>query len=426
MKKSNLSPSKTKISFSILILLFILFAAGSASAQGNPPTIQGPMLKVVAGPASPTPSYFPRCINPGHAPQSATITVDYKLGNLVGCATTVDSWDDTPPGDTSTLKQAFERAVATWEATLDSPIEIRVEATLENIGGSTLGYMGPRATANWGSQPVNDVWFPFALADKISGSDLAPGNYDIIGKMTCREDWNTDDASTDGDGYSGEYDFESVALHELGHGLGFVGGATYDSGTGKGGVRDDTYKFPWVYTCFTGSTNPHGRYLLNTTEFPEDSVAMGNVLINKGGTSNNGEPGIYFYGNDAVLANNGPIKLYTPNTWSSGSSYSHLDSNEFNGTAEDLMTPSIGPADITRAVGPVTKGMFDDFGWSGGTFNAEACASPTPNTVIVQDMVTTYSWSYLKTRDNNILLIALAGIMVLALGGMGVFLHRRA
>ncbi len=425
MKKLHFSPFAPKFSLLLaLVLVTLLGSSNSVSAQGGPPlTIKGPQIKVVTAPPSPNPAYFPRDNRP-ETPQAATITVTYKIGDISGCPASVDSWSDIPPGESSTLQQAFERAVSTWEATLDSPVEIRVEATLENIGGSTLGYMGPYGTANWGTQPVDNVWFPYALADKINGGDLASGNYDITGKMTCRDDWNTDDASTDGDGYSGEYDFESVAVHELGHGLGFVGGASYDGATGNGGVRDDTNNFPWVYTCFTGSTNPGGRYLLNQNEFPEDSAPMGDVLTNKGGASNGGAAGVYFYGDHAVNANGGAVKLYSPDAWEEGSSYSHLDSVTFNGTAEDLMTPSIGPGDITRSVGPVTQGMFNDFGWT-DPFNSEACASPTPNAVTMQGMATTYTSAFLVIEKNNALPFAIAGVLVIIFGAASIFLYRR-
>ena len=426
MKKLHIPPVTLKLSSLLLILfLAVLFTSGSASAQGDPPpTILGPMVKIVTAPPSPTPSYFPRNETSGHAPKQATITVTYILGDVTGCPASVNSWDDTPPGESATLRQAFERAVSTWENTLDSPVNIRVEVTLENLGGNTLGSMGPYGTANWGTQPVDNVWFAYAIADKFNGSDLDPSNVDISGSMTCRDDWNTDDASSDGDGYTGEYDFESVAVHELGHGLGFVGGATYDGATGNGGVRDDTHNYPWVYTCFTGSANPHGRYLLNQNEFPEDSVPMGDVLTNKGGASNNGAPGVYFYGNHAVNANGGAVKLYSPDTWQDGSSYSHLDSATFDGTADDLMTPSIGPGDITRSLGPVTSGMFDDFGWT-TPFNAEACASPTPNAVTLQGMATTYTSAYMVIEKNNITPFAVAGILALITGAIGIFLYRR-
>ena len=428
MKRLHVVSSALKFSLSLIVLFVVLLTSSSSvAAQGGPPlVIEGPQIKIVTAPPSPEPVYFPREArkNSATAANAATINVTYKIGNIAGCPASANAWGDTPPGESSTLQQAFERAVSTWGSTLNSSVEIRVEATLENIGSSTLGYMGPTATVNWGTQPVDDVWFPYAIADRIDGNDLAPNSFDIKGKMACRSDWNTDDASTDGDGYNGEFDFESVAVHELGHGLGFVGGASYSSATGKGGVRDDGNNFPWVFTCFTGSTNPGGRYLLNQNEFPEDSVSMGNVLTNKGGGSNGGAAGVYFYGNNAVNANDGPVKLYIPDTWEEGSSYSHLDSDTFNGTSEDLMTPSIGPGDITRAVGPVTQGMFNDFGW-GEPFNSEACASPTPNAVTLQGVAASYTSAFLAVEKNNVAPLAMAGILVIVFGAAAAFWYRR-
>ncbi|MFM6745837.1 MAG: Calx-beta domain-containing protein, partial [Dolichospermum sp.] len=143
--------------------------------------------------------------------------------------------------------------------------------------------------------------------------------------------------------------FVSVVLHELGHGLGFLGLMNNQSGSGSWGFGTG---FPGIYDRFT--ENGSGQSLLNTSLFPNPSTALGSQL-----TSNN----IFFDGSNANAANGGNrVKLYAPSTWSGGSSYSHLD-EVFNNTPNALMTYSIGFGESILNPGPVTLGLFKDMGW---------------------------------------------------------------
>lgn len=62
-----------------------------------------------------------------------------------------------------------------------------------------------------------DTFYPIALANARAGVDLAPDAADMVLTFDGTIPWSYDVSA------SGNADFITVALHELGHGLGFVG-----------------------------------------------------------------------------------------------------------------------------------------------------------------------------------------------------------
>jgi hypothetical protein len=92
----------------------------------------------------------------------------------------------------------------------------------------------------------------------------------------------------------------------------------------------------------------------------DNSTTLGNAL-----TGNN----IYWFGAQGMAQNSGTRpRLYAPTTWSSGSSYSHLNENTYPaGNINSLMTPFLGAAEAIHDPGPIVEGMFTDMGW---TFNS--------------------------------------------------------
>ena len=125
---------------------------------------------------------------------------------------------------------------------------------------------------------------------------------------------------------SGKVDFVSITLHELGHGLGFL--AVGEPMDNKGTVRLGGN--PGIYDSFV--ENGAGTDLTDTTTFPDPSVALLSQLTS-GNLFWNGAKGVAAYGGNRP-------RLYAPNPWDNGSSYTHLDENTFwPGNPNSLMTP---------------------------------------------------------------------------------------
>ena len=269
-------------------------------------------------------------------------------------------------------RAAFQAAVDIWEHTISSPTPIDVTADwsdlTSSIGDGVLGAAGPEEfVRDFPNAPRSGVYYPIALANALAGFDLIPANYctsagsdpsepDISASFNSRPPapWYL---GTDGRTPRGYVDLESVVLHELGHGLGFLGtfdglnpttGA--DQGRGYFGLSGDGSD-ETIFDSFAGTANGTA---LDT--FANASTSLGSQLRSA--------TGVRWIGTNGVAANGGtrPL-LYAPTGWSAGSSFSHLDQTTYQNTANALMTPAIPAGIAHHAIGPIVLGIFADMGW---------------------------------------------------------------
>ncbi len=258
--------------------------------------------------------------------------------------------DVTYNGFTPQAQAAFQYAVDIWEGLIESNVTIDIVANFTTLGAGVLGSAGSAyIIRDFSGAPQANTWYPAALGNKLAGTDLVTNSPDITTNFNSNfSNWYF---GTDGNTPAGQYDFVSVVLHELGHGLGFSGLMGYNNGEGSWGSSG----YPGIYDRFT--VNGSNQSLINTSLFPNPSTALGNQL-----TSNN----LFFNGSNAVVANGGTKpKLYAPNSWQGGSSYSHLDEATYAaGNPNSLMTPQIGTAEAIHDPGAITLGIFEDMGWT--------------------------------------------------------------
>ncbi|MEQ8975153.1 MAG: CARDB domain-containing protein [Coleofasciculus sp. C1-SOL-03] len=267
--------------------------------------------------------------------------------NLLAAQTQTSTINVNYNGFSTEAQTAFEYAVDIWENLIVSPVPIEVEANWTPFGTNALGSAGPNDyDYNFANAAYANTLYPSALANSLAGFDLDTTAHDI--NANFNSDYSNWYFGTDGNAQTGQYDFVSVVLHELGHGLGFLGNMDYDFGTGQG----SWWSQPMIYDHFT--VNGSGQKLIDT--FPNNSVALGAQL-----TSDN----LFFNGSNAVAANGGTNpKLYAPSTWELGSSYAHLDEATYgSGNSNALMTPYIAPGEAHHDPGAVTLGIFEDLGW---------------------------------------------------------------
>ncbi len=238
---------------------------------------------------------------------------------------------------------AFERAVTTWENMVSTTAPITMTATWADLGsGGILGSGGPWIYQDFPNAPLADTWYPGALANALCGCDVDPGQYEF------RVTMNSGFASWwygEGPAPLNKVDFQTTAMHELTHGMGFAGTARVTNLLGTHGSSG----YPAAYDRFTEDTN--GAPILSYTS---GTTALAGVLQSNG---------VYFDGPNTRTANGGNrAALYAPTTWSQGSSYSHLG-NSFDNTADALITYALSYGETLRDLGPVTKGIFMDIGW---------------------------------------------------------------
>jgi hypothetical protein len=267
--------------------------------------------------------------------------------------------------DIVAARAAFQSAVDIWAQNIESDEPIFVAAVFQPLGEGVLGSAGP--TELYANAPglERNTWYGNALADKLAGQDLNPAVYDIVARFsTVFTNWYF---GTDGNPPANDYDFRTVVLHELGHGLGFFGSMTVNNATGVGswGFGIPNPVFPAIYDRQV-SERP-GRQLVQ--KFPNFSTELGNVLL--------GDP-LVFRGPNTVKATTGKgAKIFTvldlggpqipglTNIWLPGSSYSHVDFFTYAGTANGLMVPFLSPGLAYDRPGAIVNAIFADMGWDG-------------------------------------------------------------
>ncbi len=337
----------------VLLMIAALLLGGvlpalSASLASQPPP---PEMEAISDAA-----ILPRLVlvaDPNPAPEPRIVLAPQELDG-VERVQTANFQVQYLGGWPTAAHDAFEYALDLWGDWISSPVTIHINASWEPLRTGVLGGAGPvNIYSNFPHKPLMDTWYFSALANKLSGTDLSPGVAEIDASFNSSfPSWYFGLSVPPG---VGQYDFVSVVLHEIAHGLGFAGSMGFGqedgcaSGTGCWGYSGD----PVIYDRFT--ENAAGQPLLS---FPSNTPQLGFQLTS---TSNN----IFFDSPRALAANGGRVQLVNliNGQWQGGSSYSHLGEN-FNPTPNRLMTYSLSAGDVIHDPGPVARAMLNDMGWA--------------------------------------------------------------
>lgn len=358
------------------IVLFSLFIFRPTPGLAVPPVPAGIRIRPSAGggflrhPPPPPNSVW----NSQLSSQNIDFVVNYNPAN--GCTTTGIE-DFLPAGAPvkwpDAAKDAFEYALNIWSSLLIAGQPITINACWIDPGAANpLGTGQPVSVfENFTDAPLAGTMYPVALANQLAQTDLndtddddhdqdgSDADAEIIIAINSQTNWYF---GTDANPPGGQIDFATTALHEIGHGLGFVsslfvysdGGedvcaaANAVDGEGCWGMGFGT---PLVYDRFV--ENNAGQSLIDTDLFTNPSTQLAAQLTGDA---------IFFNGTAANQANGGTRpQLYAPNPFDTGSSILHLDQTTYSGTENQLMIPSaINPQ---HHPGPVVLGIFKDMGW---------------------------------------------------------------
>ena len=271
--------------------------------------------------------------------QAATITVEYE---------------GFPPE----AQASFQYAVDIWQSLLVAPLPIRIRATWTQLGAGILGGAGPTGLYR---NTTNNTWYPPALAKQLMNRDPRPTAPDIFAQFTSSGvQWYFGN----GQAPAGQYNFTTVVLHELGHGLGMSDSFDVEGGAGAWG--EDGYPVIFDRAVIDAS----GASLLDTARYANPSATLAATL--QGGQ-------LFFNGPAATAANGGSAaRLFAPNPFQRGSSVAHLDDRTYPpGSPNSLMTSRLSRGETNYNPGPIALGLLADIGW--GVTNAPPQPTAQPS-----------------------------------------------
>ena len=246
------------------------------------------------------------------------------------------------PTDGATRKATLE-AVLTYISTVinhSATIEIRCETSENSPGSSALAHAGTLYPLS--SNPT-DFEPGLAFENITTGTDPAPGFDDILIEVNFGKTWNSDMGAPG----PGEFDLFSVLLHEVGHGLGFT---SLMDVNGLGSLSSGGTDYTKVYSTFDELLEDNsGTRMINPATF----LVQGNVADIRGD--------MFFTGTNATTEAGMDIPVYTPSTFSDGSSISHWDVG-FDSNA--VMNHQIFSATEKRSYSPFEIRVLQDLGYS--------------------------------------------------------------
>jgi len=247
-------------------------------------------------------------------------------------------------------KAAFEYAVSIWEHIIKSDVPIYVNARWRSLENNILGSAGPSDYyTDFDFIPHKNRFYPVSVVEKITKSEITGSTSpDISATFNKDIKWYF---GTDGNTPELLYDFVTVVLHEIGHGLGFTGFFFVTGNIGAYGNENtgDVAAFDLMVI------NDKDQHLTDTSIFKIPSESLYNALTSDLLFSNSPV---------AVHRSSAKPKLYAPSKWNDGSSIYHLNDATYPFTNENsLMTHAIGKGEAVHDPGPITNGILADIGW---------------------------------------------------------------
>ncbi len=243
-------------------------------------------------------------------------------------------------------RRAFEDGVVgIIQEWFDTPIPINIQLNWEQLSEGPLAGALPGANySSFPNAPFPQHVYPVALAEKISRFNLnSLDDPDVVITVNSTIDWYYDFNNPSGIG--SKFDFVSILLHEVMHGLGF---------TAAVGLNEETPPVGFIGVWNNNAISIFTDFIFNSsgnklTSFPDGTTTMATAL-----QGNN----LFFN----LISKEDRAKLYAPSIFDGGSSISHLDEQTFNNTNSALMTPFFNRGEVERSAGVALDIMYD-MGW---------------------------------------------------------------
>jgi len=268
-----------------------------------------------------------------------------KMASRNACATINVNYAGNVPANAI---PAFEFAAGIWAAALDSSVPITVNVEFIDLPSDVVASAEPNGYFTISGIGLPDTLYPRALAEALRGTEIGGAN--SLDMTISFNDALPFYYGTDENPAANEYDFVTLALHNMGHGLGFIGFGISDGSDGS--IRDTGTGYPSIYDSFV--ENGAGASILS---FADPSAALHAELTGDD---------LFIDATNANSANGGNVtKIHAPDPFSFFKSYDHWDSSVFPpSNPNSLMTETIALGQVNHNPGEVTLGFLSDMGWT--------------------------------------------------------------
>jgi len=252
-------------------------------------------------------------------------------------------------------KRAFEYAASIWESLISSPVPIKILASWEYMNENILAKSRPAVFYNnFSGSPKQNIYYPVALVEKLSGREVNPGSHDIICNFNNKYPWYF---GTDGNTPQTKYDFVSSVLHEITHGLGFSGFFADNNGMG---YFNNNNNLPSIYDYFI--YNYLNQQIADRSLFESPSQELHNQLTSENlkiisETQNNKSANTIDW-------------IHAPGKWKTGASIYHLKGYRY-GDENSLMLPAACKGEAIHDPGEKILTILSKLGWKSVSFDFE-------------------------------------------------------
>ncbi|GAB2599187.1 T9SS type A sorting domain-containing protein [Spirosoma areae] len=274
---------------------------------------------------------------------------------------------------TPEAQRAFQYAVDIWSTLLVSSVPIRIQANWISQKPNLLGSAGP-ASYQYGFDGAQKAYafYPIALAEKIARRQLNnPADADIVADFNRNTDWYY---GTDGKPPKGQTDLVTSVLHELAHGLGFIGFFSVEDGKGDQGNGQYLASLPSIYDHFI-ENGQRQRLVTSQKDFPNNSIPLNRQLT--GGD-------LYLTGPVLKQTTGQKLKIHAKAQFDKSTSIYHLNEDTYPpGDINSLMTAQLGLAEAIHTPGPLVLQFLSDLEWK----TTSVLHNPPVNTEEAKDFV---------------------------------------
>ncbi len=256
------------------------------------------------------------------------------------------SFDSSVP---SNVRSVVAAAAAQWDASLGMNQPVNVSVHWDCLGNpGLLAYAGPETS--FSGAGLGETWYPVALANQLAGTDLNGSSPEVIvainaelgasgnGCTYATDSWYISTNTSVGS----RIDLYSVVLHELAHGLGFLGSAYVRPGESSPVVGDPDASGARSYYHYDRLVEA-GTTSLVALPDPDAQLTSNNLFITLGGGHRQ--------------------RIFAPSTFRTGSSFSHFDDSAVGGPGE-LMSPALSHGAVHRVIDAPVLGVLAQQGWT--------------------------------------------------------------